>query len=235
MDSKQQKKLERYLRNANRFIWGLGRIDQAKTYQWLDEHGFTDNGERFKHSYKYTAEVLIKDYGIERILQEIIKPRIDDVFRPKLIRFLRECWKKGECPTVDKLIAKGFGYILEGKKLAGEDVDRDPTPFLLYNEQFKFIRGWGEMAGIWFEEIEPLLDSKGESLSGSSDAKSELPVSVDYVDSAEALLTGLEQIEEGVERLRPLLGQSGKHLKQRIGRVYRGRQELNQPVIDETA
>lgn len=163
MDTKQKNKLERYLRNGNRFIWGLGIKDQKTTYEWLYENGFKDNGEKFKHSYKYTTEILIKNYGIETIMQKIIKRRVDEMFGTKLIRFLRDCWEGGECPTVDKLIANGFSRILEEKKYTREEKDRDPGPFLLYNRQFKFIQGWGELAGIWFEEIEPYLQEHNES------------------------------------------------------------------------
>lgn len=163
MDTKQKNKLERYLRNANRFIWGLGIKDQQKTYEWLAVEGFTDNGETFKHSYKYTTEILIKDYGIESIMQNIIKQRVDEMFGAKLIKFLRERWEKGDCPSVKDLMTNGFGHILREPKNTQEYVDVDPEPFLLYNRQFKFISGWGELAGVWFEEMEPYLPRNNES------------------------------------------------------------------------
>ena len=35
---------------------------------------------------------------------------------------------------------------------------RDPYPFLEINTQFNYVKKWGEFAGVWFEEIEPVLD-----------------------------------------------------------------------------
>lgn len=163
MDIERTKKLERYLRNANRFIWGLGKKDQKTTYEWLEINGFTDNGVRFEHSYSDTTEKLIKNYGIERVVRDIIKQRIDEMFGTPVVSFLRKCWEAGVRPTVDMLKANKFDYILDEKRLIKEEIDRDPEPFLLYNRHFNLITGWGQLAGVWFEEIEPYLPKNNES------------------------------------------------------------------------
>jgi hypothetical protein len=153
MDIKQGEKLERYLRNANRFLWGLGSGNQKETYEWLKTLGFNDNGSRFKSSYTDTTEKLIKHYGIERIMRDIIKKRVYEIFPAPFIVFLRNCWKTGVRPTVDMLKANGFVSILENSGL---------EIFLLYNKQFNFIEGWGQFAGVWFEEIEPSLNEPSQ-------------------------------------------------------------------------
>jgi hypothetical protein len=157
MDIKQAQKLERYLRNSNRFLWGLGKIDQKNTYEWLEINGFTDGGSRFKSSYSDTTEKLIKNYGVERIMRDIISQRIHEIYGAKLLDWLRNCWMAGVRPTVDMLKANNFLYILDEKKVIKKNIDRDPEPFILYNRQFNYIEGWGDFAGIWFEEIEPYL------------------------------------------------------------------------------
>lgn len=148
MDTKQKGKLERYVRNANHFIWGLGPRNQKVTYEWLNVHGFNDNGAMFKGSYSNTTEKLIKSYGIEKIMRDIVGRRIKELFPTPFVDFMRNCWKAGVRPTVDMLKANGFGGMLD---------NRDMEIFLLYNRQFNFIGGWGELTGIWFEEIEDLL------------------------------------------------------------------------------
>jgi len=148
MDASQREKLERYLRNANRFLWGLGPGNQQKTYDWLKDSGFNDNGSRFKSAYADTTEKLIKYYGIRRIARDIIKKRIDDIFPSPFIEFLRNCWETGVCPSIDMLRANGFISILDNRNL---------EILLLYNKQFNFIEGWGPLSGLWFEEFEPYL------------------------------------------------------------------------------
>ncbi|MFC1910372.1 hypothetical protein ACFLXC_03655 [Chloroflexota bacterium] len=158
MDKKQEQKLERYLRNANRFIWGLGKVDQKNTYEWLEINGFTDDGSRFKSSYSDTTEKLIKNYGIERIMRDILKQRIHEMYGINILDWLRNCWVAGVRPTVDMLKANNFLYILDERKVIKKDIDRDPEPFMRYNRQFNYIEGWGDFAGVWFEEIEPWLE-----------------------------------------------------------------------------
>lgn len=147
MDSKQKERLERYMRNANRFIWGLGPKNQKITYQWLNTHGFNDNGQVFKNSYSDTTDKLINKYGIEKIMKEIIQKRVKDSYPTPFIDFLRNCWNKGVKPSVDMLKANGFISMLN---------NRDLENFLLYNRQYNFIEGWGTFAGLWFEDIEQL-------------------------------------------------------------------------------
>jgi len=154
MTTRQRETLERYLRNANRFLWGLGTKNQRETYAWLEIQGFNDNGSRFKSSYTDTTEKLIKYYGIERIARDIIKKRIDVIFPAPFVKFLRNCWKTGVRPSIDMLRANGFISILD---------NRDLEILLLHNKQSNFIEGWGPLAGPWFEEWEPYLQENSQT------------------------------------------------------------------------
>jgi len=139
MDEKQKRKLERYLKNSTRFLWGLGPGNQKDNYEWLRAEGF----EFTDGSYDHVTNQLLENYGIEQILKRIVIPRVQKLFIKKAIDFLRESWQAGSKPDVSFL------------RLYGID---KPLPFLEVNTQFNYVERWGELAGIWFEEIEPTQD-----------------------------------------------------------------------------
>ena len=137
MDDRQKAKIERYLKNASRFLWDLppGR-NQKQVYGWLRRKGYEfDNGP-----YNHVTSQLLQKYGIEKILKDLIVPEVHEMHSPKAIDFLRDCWNMGMLPSWPFLDTFNI---------------RKAYPFLVVNEQFKYIGGWGEFAGVWFEEIEP--------------------------------------------------------------------------------
>jgi len=138
MDIKQKQKLESYLKNSSRFLWGLGPGNQKENYQWLRAKGFTfDNG-----SYGYVTSQLLENPGTEQILKDLVIPRVKELFTDKAIDFLRDCWQAGKVPDVSFLKLYNI---------------RNAVPFLEINSQFNYVERWGELAGVWFEEIENLL------------------------------------------------------------------------------
>lgn len=137
MDKRKQEKIERYLKNATRFLWGLGPGNQKENYRWLREKGFDfDNG-----SYSHVTNQLLEKYGLEQILKEIVIPRVEELFSEKAINFLRDSWLAGTRPDVSFLRL----YKVQ-----------NASPFLEVNTQFNFVERWGELAGVWFEEIEEI-------------------------------------------------------------------------------
>ncbi len=136
MDSERQGRLERYFKNSSGFFWDIPRLNQAKAYVWLRDQGY----EFDKGPYKHVSGQLVQKYGIEKIINDIIVPRVKELFSDDAINFLRSCWKTGMLP--DMSFVSSFNI-------------RDPHPFLEINTQFNYISKWGEFAGIWFEEIEP--------------------------------------------------------------------------------
>ena len=138
MDIKQKQKLESYLKNSSRFLWGLGPGNQKENYQWLRAKGFAfDNG-----SYSYVTSQLLENPGIEQILKDLVIPRVKELFTDKAIDFLRDCWQAGKVPDISFLKLYNI---------------RNAVPFLEINSQFNYVERWGELAGVWFEEIESLL------------------------------------------------------------------------------
>jgi hypothetical protein len=137
MDNKQKQKLERYLKNSSRFLWGLGPGNQKENYQWLRDKGFTfDYG-----SYDHVTTQLLVNPGIEKVLKDLIIPRVKELFTGKALDFLRDCWLAGTRPDISFLKLYNI---------------KNAAPFLEINSQFNYVERWGELAGVWFEEIEEL-------------------------------------------------------------------------------
>jgi len=134
---KQRQKLERYLKNASRFLWGLGPGNQKENYEWLRKKGFEfDSG-----SYDNVTTQLVEKYGIENLLKNLIVSRVKELFSEKAIDFLRDSWRAGTRPDMSFLRLYNI---------------KNPFPFLEVNTQFNYVERWGELAGVWFEEIENL-------------------------------------------------------------------------------
>jgi len=137
MDKTQQEKVARYLKNASRFLWGLGPGNQKKTYAWLRERGF----DFYNGTYSHVTNQLLDNYGIEQILKRIVIPRVTELFSVKVINFLRESWLAGTKPDISFVRLYNIP---------------NPSGFLEVNTQFNFVEGWGDLAGVWFEEIEKI-------------------------------------------------------------------------------
>lgn len=144
MNSEKKDKLERYFRNSHKFLWGLSRRPQQETYRWLYDKGFkTDAGTEYKGSYDQVAAQLVNKYKMERILRGLVVPEVNKQYHEKAIEFMRNCWMKYVLPQYSIL---GINHI----------DDKNAYPFLEINSQYKSVERWGEFAGLWFEEIDPL-------------------------------------------------------------------------------
>jgi hypothetical protein len=148
-----EEKIARYFRNANRFMWGLIGENQKDTYGILSRFEFKDHGSVFKGSYETVSRKMVEQYGMENILKGFVTKEINNCGSKEYIDLLRECWKACVQPNMAMLRAKRFETFVNGKNYPKYD-----GIFLKYNKQFDFIEGWGELAGIWFEEIEPWLN-----------------------------------------------------------------------------
>ena len=144
MDDKKKAKLERYLRNADRFLWGVGpevpddksQKTQQMIYDWLKGEIMT----KFKPGpYPFVLEQLLDDPGIEELINRVIRPKVEEKFNNEVLDYIRECWMAGTLPDWSILMKR---YNLKN----GE-------PFI----KRQLLRGvkWRELAWVWFEEIEP--------------------------------------------------------------------------------
>ena len=136
MDTLQAKKVGRYLKNSSRFLWGLGRGNQAENYAWLRRESF----EFKKRNYGYVTRQILDAYPVDVIASNLIRPQVNKQFPEKALEYLRTCWEAGTLPDISMLRPYNVQSWL---------------PFLEINSQFNYVERWGEFAGPWFEEIEP--------------------------------------------------------------------------------
>ncbi len=152
MDYNQKGRIERYLLNTNRFMWGLAPGNQKVNYAWLEKEGFKFTRAR----YGLVIQQLIRYPGIEELLNKLVVPSIMKRFPELTINALREHWYRGEWPDLSTL----KGLEVNGKGDPGVDRFFHWRPLVEISTQFHYVERWGEFAGIWFEEIEPWLKEK---------------------------------------------------------------------------
>ena len=149
MDAKQKGKLERYFKNASRFLWGLGIGNQKDTYHWLKSYGKQLLGPDFDFKegpYREVIAQLLQNPGIERLLNDLVVPRVKELYSDQVLEFLRVSWNAGTLPDISYL--KHYNINIE-----------DASPFLEINKWYKYVERWGDFAGIWFEEMDDLIKS----------------------------------------------------------------------------
>jgi hypothetical protein len=148
MDAKQKGKLERYFKNASRFLWGIGNGNQKETYGWLKSYGKQHLGSDFDFKegpYKDVIAQLLQNPGIERLLKDLVVPRVRALFSVQALEFLHVSWTAGTLPDISYLKHYNINTV-------------DASPFLEVNKWYKYVERWGDFAGIWFEEIDRLRE-----------------------------------------------------------------------------
>jgi hypothetical protein len=180
MDTKQKEKLTRYLRNAQPFLWGVISGNKKAVLATLrtilkelgeDSIPLADNQ---KPTYTMLADSLLAKLGIEKVIREIVAVQVRRQFadRQGALEFLRAHWLSGTLPRwqtlqtlraprtmKQKLLEAAHpSEVLPGGKLTGDILDA----FVEVNTQYKYVHGWTVFAGLWFEEIEPLLNEAVE-------------------------------------------------------------------------
>jgi hypothetical protein len=149
MDATQKGKLERYFKNASRFLWGLGDGNQKETYHWLKSYGkqHLKSDFNFKEGpYRDVIAQLLENPGIERLIKDLVVPRVRELFSDQALEFLHISWNAGILPDIS---------YLKHYKINTEDA----SPFLEVNKWYKYVERWGDFAGIWFEEMDDILKS----------------------------------------------------------------------------
>jgi len=180
MDTGQEEKLTRYLRNAQPFLWGVipgnKKAVLAALRANLKELGEDSIplAENQKPTYSMLTDSLLAKLGIEKVIREIVVPQVRRQFADRMgaLEFLRAHWLSGTLPrwqTLQTLRAPRTvkQRLLEAAhpsdlstvgKLTGDILDA----FVEINNQYRYVHGWTVFAGLWFEEIEPLLNEATE-------------------------------------------------------------------------
>jgi hypothetical protein len=193
ISKEQAEKLKRYFINADPFLWGIleGKNKKERLLE-LKKMGFLPSySEGTNATYTKVNQDLLVELGIDGILERIVILAVTNMFEPDVLRYFQRCWDQGQNPdmkylTEHKLYRKrifGDGEVYEK---AGFQIDRkgfgrafrvvghkDPAQiFVQIDTQHSFVERWTVFAGLWFEEIEPLLDSTRQGATAASDVKS---------------------------------------------------------------
>ena len=169
MTREKKEKLKRYLLNADPFLWNVldsknkkGRIRELKEMGFLI--GYSDSANP---NYSRINQDLLVEPGIEGVLERIVVPKIKALFTEEIIDYFRRCWEQGQTPTLDYLRKQGLyrrRYLAREVYESHRQIDEAPSGykdpsfvFVQIESQHNFVERWTVFAGLWFEEIEPLL------------------------------------------------------------------------------
>ena len=170
ISKEQSDKLTKYFINADPFLWGVLQAKNKKgRLQELKQMGFLaiyTEGSNPIYS-KINRDLLI-ELGITGILEKIVVPRILNVFDQETLRVFRNCWEQGQTPDLNYLIKHGLyrkrtfaaqAEVYENWSSLPPVVGyKEPAfVFVQIETQHNFVERWTVFAGLWFEEIEPLL------------------------------------------------------------------------------
>jgi hypothetical protein len=112
---------------------------------------------------------LLLELGVEGILERIVIPRVKELFPPDILEYFRRCWEQGQTPSLDYLKKHGLYRKHHFTNEATYDDSWKVPPvvghkepafiFVQVDTQHDFVERWTVFAGLWFEEIEPLLEA----------------------------------------------------------------------------
>jgi len=173
-------KLKRYMLNADPFLWNTldaknkkGRIQELKDIGFLGAYSASANP-----NYSRINQDLLVELGIEGVLERIVVPKIRGLFTKEIIEYFRRCWEQGQTPALDYLREKGLYRRRYGTREVYDSrlhIDEPPSGykdpsfvFFQIETQYNFVERWTVFAGLWFEEIEPLLGTAGKDITESS-------------------------------------------------------------------
>jgi hypothetical protein len=167
-----QEKFKRIILNSHPFLFGIlekrnkkGRMIELQEMGFLKSYtpGSNPNYSRF-------YEDLIKEIGIQGIIEKIIIKKLRARFTPDVLDYLRRCWYLGQSPAFEDV--KKFGlfnkhpFVNEANTTGIGDFRVEghrerAFVFMEINTQFDFVESWTPFAEFWFEEIEPLIGDTG--------------------------------------------------------------------------
>ena len=163
-----QEKFKRIILNSHPFLFGvLEKRNKKGRMQELQELGFLKSYSQGSNpNYSRFYEDLIKEIGVQGIIEKIIVKRLGERFTPEVLDYLRRCWYLGQLPSFDDV--KKFGLFKKHPFTSEVNTAGFGDPhieghkerafvFMEINTQFDFVETWTPFAEFWFEEIEPLL------------------------------------------------------------------------------
>jgi len=168
MGRDQAEKLKRYFINAEPFLWGVlearnkkGRLKEIKKLGFLKDYS-----EGTNPTYSKINQDLLVELGIEGILEHIVVPQVRKRFDTEVLSTLRRNWEQGRTPDIKYLKEK---KLYRSRRFEWREEWEDKRPlipkgpayiFVQIHPQKEFVERWTVLGGLWFTEVEPLLDSE---------------------------------------------------------------------------
>jgi len=178
MPREQAEKLKRYFINADPFLWGVlenknkkGRLQELKRLGFLKSYSEGSNA-----TYSKVNQDLLVELGIEGVLEHIVVLKVTNSLAPEVLRYFRRCWEQGQTPDMKYLKERKLyrrhtfaeGKVYEGWRKPRIVGYKDPAQlFVQIDTQHEFVERWTVFAGLWFEEIELLLEVVPKIRTGS--------------------------------------------------------------------
>ena len=160
-----QEMLKRYLINANPFLWSVveGRNKKQRLVK-LKELGFLSLYTKGSNpTYSQINQELLFELGIDGILTSIIISKVRNRIKPDVMQYFRRCWEQGKTPDIKYLKEHKIYKPPRGISFDAEDGPEEPAHiFLQINGPKNFVERWTVFAGLWFEIIEPLIETKNK-------------------------------------------------------------------------
>ncbi len=168
----QGDKLIKYFINADPFLFGVLETKNKKSrIKELKQMGFLATYTEGSNAiYSKINRDLLVELGITGILEKIVVPKIRNGFKPEIMRYFRDCWEQGQNPDIEYLnknkLYRNRGFFSICEKEVHDSWDKttpvvgykDPAfVFVQIDTQHNFVERWTVFAGLWFEEIEPLI------------------------------------------------------------------------------
>ncbi len=169
MSREIREQLRRYIINADPFLWNvLEKKNKKGRLQELQAMGFVKGYVKGSNPiYTRINQDLLVELGVEGILERIVVPRVRKLFSRDDLQYFRRCWEQGQIPPLEYFKhQKLYRYhhfapeaVREGWEPAVAGHKEPAFVFVQIDTQHDFVERWTVFAGLWFEEIEPLLDS----------------------------------------------------------------------------
>jgi hypothetical protein len=142
MPDRDDQRLARLFRNAERFFWGVFNMNQMEVYPYHEiEYGLKFEGGK----YRVVEVQFLRDYGASAVL-DIARGEVYDKLEDQLIQMLAERWSVAGPPHSTAELGKFSGISHFAGLL-------EVSPYQSRGELHRLIRCWGTFASIFFEEL----------------------------------------------------------------------------------
>ena len=166
----QSEKIERYMRNANPFLWGVLEASNKGTTITEVQGLVREVGKIFTKAYPTYDDMLndlLLKLHVDGIIEKIILEKLTKRIGREVLEDLKHYWIRGRLPDLEYLEAHHLYREQTPKQEEAmhikDKIQNQPAEIFFnivhqYREtHYTSVREWKAFGGLWFEEIEPYL------------------------------------------------------------------------------